>query len=104
MPIAPASLPLAQSASNTTGVLLWAGVLIVVAMVGGVVIAMVRRNMLGEPDAGDDGSMLDQMRRMVDRGEMSQQEFDLARRKIIERAQAARESRAPDSDPADPRG
>jgi uncharacterized membrane protein SpoIIM required for sporulation len=77
--------------SPTTTILLWAGILIVLAMLGGFAITVVRRNMLGDHTPNDAGSMMEQMRKMVDRGQMTQQEFDLARRKIVERAKQSRD-------------
>lgn len=74
------------AATSTTSVLIWVGALIVIAMVGGLVMLAVRRRMFSEPDAGADAGLMEQLRRMVERGEMTQDEYDLARRKIVERA------------------
>lgn len=76
------------AATPTSGVLLWVGVLIVLAMVGGLVMVLVRRSMLGEPPDSGDAGLMEQLRGMVERGEMTQDEYDLARRKIVERAKA----------------
>jgi len=76
--------------SPTTGVLLWAGVLIVVAMIGGIVIVVFRRRMLSNDSGTSDATLMEQLRGMVERGEMTPEEFDRARRKIIERASADR--------------
>lgn len=96
-------------ASPTSGVLLWVGILIVLAMLGGLAMLMVRRSMLGElPDAGADGGLMDRLRGMVERGEMTRAEFDQARRTIVRRA-GARRAPAPEQpgahdspDPPDP--
>ncbi|MFK7883443.1 MAG: hypothetical protein AB8F26_04580 [Phycisphaerales bacterium] len=92
------------AASNSTGVLLWAGILIVVAMIGGFIITMVRRNMLGDHARDDAGSMMEQMRKMVERGQMTQEEFDLAKKTIIEKARAGidRPAAPPPAHPAKP--
>ncbi len=85
------------AATPTSGVLLWVGVLIVVAMVGGLVMVLVRRSMLGEPPDSGDAGLMEQLRGMVERGEMTQEEYDLARRKIVERARAGMGVGAKDS-------
>lgn len=81
--------PLTLGAGDVGQILLWAGVLIVVAMVGGVVMMAVRRSMLSDTPGSGDGGLLDQMRRMVSDGRMTQEEFDQARRKMAERAKAS---------------
>ena len=73
-------------AASTTSVLIWVGALIVIAMAGGLVMLSVRRRMFSEPQTGADAGLMEQLRRMVERGEMTQDEFDRARRKIVERA------------------
>lgn len=79
--------------SPTTSILLWAGALIVLAMIGGFVIMVFRRRALGRDEARNDAGLMEQLRGMVDRGEMTQAEFDQARRKIVERAAADRPPR-----------
>ncbi|RMH28173.1 MAG: SHOCT domain-containing protein [Planctomycetota bacterium] len=72
--------------TSTTSLLIWVGALIVVALFGGLVMLAVRRRMFNEPDAAADAGLMEQLRRMLERGEMTQDEYDLARRKIVERA------------------
>ncbi len=94
-------LPAVVLLANTPigSVLLWVGVLIVFVLLGALVIFALRRSVLGErPGSGDDAGMLEQMRRMVERGEMSQDEYDRTRRAIVEKAQG-RATRHPPSDP-----
>lgn len=61
-------------------VVLLVGSLIAICLIAGAIILLVRRKMLA-PDhsAADQGSLLDQLRAMRDRGEMSQAEFDQAK-------------------------
>lgn len=79
-------------ASSTTSVLIWVGVLIVIAMLGGLVMLAIRRRMFSESDSGADEGLMEQLRRMVERGEITQEEFDRTRRKIVERASGSLQS------------
>lgn len=88
--------PITLAMSPTASILLWAGVLIVLAMIGGFVIMLLRRRLLGRDETASDVGLMDQLRGMVERGEMTREEFDLARRKIVERAAADRPSRPGD--------
>lgn len=82
----------------TTSILLWAGVLIVLAMVGGFVIAVFRRRALGRENNRSDIGLMEQLRGMVESGEMTPEEFDRARRKIVERASSNRPNSIPTPD------
>lgn len=77
--------------SPVSSVLLWVAVLIALLLAGAMGVFALRRSILadrgGKPDHG---GLMDQMRRMVERGEMTQDEFDLARRTIVEKARADR--------------
>ncbi|MEM9372683.1 MAG: SHOCT domain-containing protein [Planctomycetota bacterium] len=75
----------------TTSILLWAGLLIALAMIGGFVIMVFRRRALGRNEKPSDVGLIEQLRGMVERGEMTAEEFDRARRKIVERAAASAE-------------
>lgn len=84
--------------SPVTSVLFWAGVLIVLVLVGAIVIFAMRRSVLGDRGAGPDNSgMMEQMRRMVEKGEMTQEEYDRARRAIVQRAKRPRSPGDPDN-------
>lgn len=76
---------LAQSSSGAASVLLWVGVLVAVCVAGGLVMVAVRRKMLAEDSRRDDGSMLDHLRDQVARGELSQDEFDAIKRRVVAR-------------------
>lgn len=79
-----------------SSVLLWVGVLIAVILVGSLGVFALRRSVLGDaPASGDDAGLMDQMRRMVERGEMTQDEYDKARRTIVEKARAGFDARPP---------
>jgi hypothetical protein len=64
--------------SSSTDVLLWVGVLIVVTLAGAMVILAIRRRTLAGPRTPDAGTLMDQLREMRDRGQMTQAEFDAA--------------------------
>jgi uncharacterized membrane protein YgcG len=76
------------AASPISSVLFWVVVAIVLVLIGAIGIFALRRSILGEPkgvEAGEAG-LMEQMRRMVERGEMTQAEYDQARRAMVERA------------------
>lgn len=81
---------------SLTRVMVWLGVLIVVTIVGGLVAMAVRRRLLG-PDSRTDPrvGMLDELQRMRDRGEMTEDEYERTRRAIAERAAGKRSERPP---------
>lgn len=72
---------LAQSGTSGTGqVLLWIGVLIIVTIGGGLIVLAVRRRMTGNTDELDAaGSLMERLRAMRDRGEISPAEFEQTR-------------------------
>jgi hypothetical protein len=75
----------ASSASSMSAVM-WVGVLIVVAVVGGLAILYLRRRVLAEAgDADAQGGLMESLRAMRDSGEISQQEFDAARSSMLRR-------------------
>ncbi|MEO1007948.1 MAG: hypothetical protein AAFX79_05240 [Planctomycetota bacterium] len=90
-------VPLAQAGggtgSSTVDVLAWVGILILAVLVLAVVLPLARRKLLGREseDAAPLGSM-EEMRAMVDRGELSAEEYEQVRRAMIAkvRGEAAR--------------
>ena len=78
-------------------ILLWVVILIAVVLLGAIGIFALRRSMFSDPSRkADDAGLMEEMRRMVQRGEMTQDEYDQARRAIIEKAKA----RTQKSDPS----
>lgn len=76
------------TSADTVQILVTVGVLLVLAVVGGIVIFALRRRALGrhesaEPEAG---GMLDELRRMRDAGALSDEQFEEARLKMAARA------------------
>lgn len=85
---APTLLAQGLSRGNATSidVVLWAGVLIVAVIIGGMVIMYLRRRLLAKDatDAGG-GLMLSDLRAMHKRGELSEEEFQAAKDAITAR-------------------
>ncbi len=89
---------LAQSVRGASGAAFWAMILIVVALAGGVVILAVRKKMLETPsnDIGSEG-LFDALRRMRESGEITRDEYDIARRRIVEKAMEGKARSEPKS-------
>jgi len=71
-------------------ILPWLGGLMVLAVAGGLLMAWTRRMAVGRP--GQDrreGFGLDDLRGMVERGEITQEEYDRARRRMVDRVRTA---------------
>ena len=66
----------------------WLGGLLAVAFVGVLLMAWTCRIAVGKSAPADEGFGLDQLRRMMERGEISSEEFDRARRKMIDRVKS----------------
>ncbi|MEQ8317015.1 MAG: hypothetical protein RIE77_14165 [Phycisphaerales bacterium] len=88
---APAILGQAASGGDTGQFLIWVGALIVAVVIGTVVLLIIRRRMIGRADEDRGGfSTMEEMRAMVARGEMSQEEFDQVRKAMIDKIKAAK--------------
>lgn len=74
------------SGGDTGRLLMWVGILIVVVMIGTIVLLMVRKRMMAV-DAQDRAgfSTMEEMRAMVARGEMTQEEYEQVRKAMIEK-------------------
>lgn len=84
------------ASTPVTAILLWVVILIAVLLVGAIGIAALRRSMFSDhTHQPDNAGLMEQMRRMVERGEMTQAEYDQARRAIIEKAKARPEKSDP---------
>lgn len=75
--------------------------LIVVALVGGVVIMAARRRLLARDSGAGDETLMESLRRLRDRGEMSRAEYESTVRTIARRA-ASRPSGSASVDPGLP--
>lgn len=87
----------AQGPSNTDvmRVMMWIGVMIALLVLVGAGIMMYRKRMFGaESQIDAAGSMFDELRRLHREGLMSQEEYDIARKKVATRASEAMDRRA----------
>mgnify|MGYP001041347919 CR=1 FL=1 len=80
-----AATVLAQASPGSGGdvgrFLAWIGILIVVVVLGTIVLLMLRKRLDTHRNQADDGySTMEEMRAMVARGDMSQEEFDKVRK------------------------
>lgn len=80
------STMLTQGSSPQVGVVVWVGVLIVLLVGAGLGVLWFRRKLLSrQDDPGSQGSLMEDLRRMRDRGQLSKEEFDAARRAMTRR-------------------
>lgn len=74
-------------AAANIDVLFWVAILLGVVLSGSLVILKLRKRVFASPDIENDpGTLMEQMRRMEKRGEISSEEFDRVRRKLVEKA------------------
>ena len=86
----------AQSKGDILPVVLWLGILIVITVVGGLIVLAIRKRILSKSsDAADEASLMDSLRAMRDRGEMTPEEFEATRRAMIERVRGTLPSMTP---------
>ncbi len=79
------TLARAPSAAQTGEVLLWVGVLIALIMAATIAILIMRKRLLADEGQADAGSFMDELREARNRGEITPEEFDLARARMIEK-------------------
>ena len=95
---APPLAPPPPKSGVTTGFLAVGG-LILFALVGGLLAVRARKKLLGKDDASQSsGLLLDDMRAMLKRGEISPEEFEATKRTLSARMRAA-SPREPDRKP-----
>jgi len=81
--------------ADWTGFLLWSGILIVAVLLGLVVIIFVRRMLQDEQELPEDFT-LHGLRKMLERGDISREEYDRARHAIISRVRPEDDAEEPD--------
>jgi cytochrome c-type biogenesis protein CcmH/NrfF len=79
---------LAQARSASTDVVIWVGLLIALIIGGGVLVMVLRKRLLARDDGSADVGLFETLKQMRDRGEMTQEEYEAARRKVVEKAKA----------------
>lgn len=78
------ALLLANPDEARSRVVVLVGSFVALCLIAGAVIIVVRRKMLTpENPTADQGSLLEQLRQMRDRGEMSQEEFDQTKARML---------------------
>ena len=78
-----------SSADAATQVFFYLAIVVVVLLVGAVVILFLRRRMtVRESGPAETSSILSQMRQLRDSGQMSKEEFDRVKSKLVSKAQA----------------
>jgi hypothetical protein len=93
---------LAQSSLGP--VFLWLGLLILAVMIGGIGMLAVRARLLAkERQQQGAGGLLDDLRNLVRKGDLSQAEFDAARRSMADRMTSPTHGGPPSATPASPR-
>lgn len=86
----PAILGQASSGGDTGQFLAWIGALIVAVVLGTIALLFIRRRMIGRADEDRNGfSTMEEMRAMVARGDMSQEEFEQVRKAMIDKMKAS---------------
>ena len=93
------AMTLGQSGRGVpTDLWLWVGALIVASLVFGVVVLAMRRRLLSASDvSASPGSMLNDLRAMLERGEISRAEYDHTRATIAARAAGRQPPPRPDT-------
>ena len=71
--------------SAQSEIIIWAIVLIVMVVVGGIAVAMLKRRLIDQPDREPlgTGGLLDELRAAHGRGELTDEEFAAAREKLL---------------------
>ncbi|MGH7243896.1 MAG: hypothetical protein ACREJD_10800 [Phycisphaerales bacterium] len=83
-------------ASANIDVLFWVAILLGAVLSGSLLILSLRKKVFTSSGTDDDpGTLMEQMRSMERRGEISKEEFDRVRRKLVEKAAS---SKPPDHD------
>lgn len=103
-PLDTVALTIAQQGRSQASFWLWLFVLIVVTVLAGIAIVVIRRRLL-ESDATESspGTLMEDLRRMRDRGEITEEEYDRTRKAIAARAAGREPPPIPPPDPDAPR-
>lgn len=75
--------------AGTADALLWIGLLILVVIVGSLVVVALRRKMLDNASADQETITMSDLRAMVEKGQLSQDEYDVMRAKMAKKASDA---------------
>lgn len=79
--------PVAQSNLATSQILTWVLALIVLIVIGGLVVVAMRRKLLSRDNSiGHESGLMDEMRGMHSRGELTTEEYDRIRKRLAAKA------------------
>jgi hypothetical protein len=79
----------ARSGDATSQVVLWAGIFLVLLIVGAVVVLLMRRTLFSKEDPSQaTGGLMESMRKLRNEGLMTEEEFQAARRAMTNRTRA----------------
>ncbi len=93
------------SQTDVVRVVMWIGLVIALLVVGGAAIMWMRKRMFGgESQVDAAGSLFDELRKAHREGLMTQEEYDLARKKLAARASEAMDRRAERKSGEQPKG
>ncbi len=81
--------------------LLWLGLALVALIIAGLVVAWLRRRVLGSQAQTADAGLFDELRAMRDRGEMSLEEFDIAKAAMVAKLSGKPTAPRPKPPPSD---
>lgn len=86
----------AGQSARTTQLVVAIAALIAAVLLLGLIIMVMRKRLLARDNAADAGrSFMEDLRHMRDRGDITQDEFDATRRRIIERAKKPPDAASP---------
>jgi len=75
-----------DSSAATTQILILVAVFAGLMLAGGFMILMLRRRLLTKEDAAQDTGLFDALKQMRDSGEMSKEEYEVARKRMVTKA------------------
>src|SRR3954470_24108623 len=79
-----------QGRADTGAVFVWIAALIGIVLVGGIVMVVLRRRMFAADSTSEaTGGLMESLRRLKDSGQMSQEEYDAARKAMATRVMQA---------------
>ncbi|MEZ6318347.1 MAG: SHOCT domain-containing protein [Phycisphaerales bacterium] len=95
---------LARTFTDLTPMLVWLGVLIAVTVVAGIVLLALRRSLLAPPSSreGALSGLMDDLRAMHARGDLTDDEFAAAKRRMVEKIREASTSQNADDPSKNP--